>query len=144
MKGAAERGTGLGNFIQQVRSNRDTGAEDIISHSEKADNEMYTGGIVLCADICNTASSFEIKRRSRIRYINLLEVFGIDPAKAHKRIDEIIKVAETCKMLKLPYYIVPHAVYSTSLPLLRLIKELVSDNKVTSIHFMETEGRKNF
>jgi len=144
MKGTSDRGTGLSNFILQVRSSRDNGAEDLISHCEKADNEMFTGGVVLCADISNTTSSFEIKGRSRIRYINLLEVFGIDPAKAHKRIAEIKKVASACSSINLPYYIVPHALYSTSLPLLRLIKELGSGNKVTSVHFMESSGERDF
>ena len=59
-----------------------------------ADNDMYKEGIVLCADICNTSDSFNIKKESRIRYINLLEVFGLDPEKAGRRMDEIIKVAE--------------------------------------------------
>lgn len=144
MKGTAERGTGLGNFIEQVRSKRDNGIESIIYHSEKADYEMLTEGVVLCADICNTASSFGIKVNSPIKYINLLEVFGIDPAKAQKRIDEIIKVADICSKMSLPCYIVPHAVYSTSLPLFRLIKEISIDNKITSIHFMESDGEKEF
>ena len=144
MKGIAERLAGLGSFIEQVRSKRDTGIESIIIHSKKADNEMLTEGVVLCADICNTASSLEIKVNSRIKYINLLEVFGIDPVKAQKRIDEIKKVAEVCISMDLPYCVVPHAVYSTSLPLFRLIKEISTCNKVTSIHFMETEGEREF
>ena len=43
---------------------------------------MYTAGVNLCADICNTALTFGVKKESRINYISLLEVFGIDPAKA--------------------------------------------------------------
>ena len=39
-------------------------------------------GMSLCADICNTRHTFDIKKKSRIKYINLLEVFGIDPEKA--------------------------------------------------------------
>ncbi|HBQ84163.1 MAG: hypothetical protein A2X03_12780 [Bacteroidetes bacterium GWA2_40_15] len=144
LRGKTERGKGLGSFIEKVRSSRDTGTDSILSHSEKADNEMYREGIVLCADICNTSSSFGLKAASRIRYINLLEVFGIDPAKARKRIDEIMKVADSCSKMDLPYYIVPHAVYSTSLPLFRLIREIGSGNKVTSVHFMENEGEREF
>lgn len=144
MIGTAERGTGLAGFIEQVRSKRDTVIENIISHSERADNEMFTEGVVLCADICNTDSSFSIKVNSRIKYINLLEVFGIDPSKAQKRIDEIKKVADVCSNMNLSYYVVPHAVYSTSLPLFRLIKEISARNKVTSIHFLETDGENEF
>jgi aminodeoxyfutalosine deaminase len=66
------------------------------------------------------------------------------PAKAQKRINETKKVAEVCDSMNLPYYIVPHAVYSTSLTLFRIIKELGTLNKVTSVHFMETGGEREF
>ncbi|HUX97549.1 MAG TPA: amidohydrolase family protein [Bacteroidales bacterium] len=144
LKGSATKGTGLGDFIQQVRSNRESSYESIIDASEKADQELSKEGVVICADICNNDSSIAVKQKSRIKYINLLEVFGIDPAKAEKRVNEIIKVAEKFNILGLPYYIVPHAVYSTSAPLFRLIREKTSENKVTSLHFMETEGEIDF
>jgi aminodeoxyfutalosine deaminase len=144
LKDSAERGIGLGSFIEQVRTKRDTGIDNILNAAKKADEEMSGEGVVLCADICNTPVSFDIKSKSRIKYINFLEVFGIEASKAQKRITEVLKVAESCEKMKLQYYIVPHAVYSTSLPLFRHIKELSSRNKVTSIHFMETEGEKEF
>ena len=144
MKGVAGKGSGLGDFIQQVRSTRENSSKIISEAAGNADEEMTANGIVLCADICNNESSFLIKQKSKIKYINLLEVFGIDPAKAQKRIAEIITVAEKCRALDLPSWIIPHAVYSTSLPLFRMIRELAAENKVTSIHFMETEGEKEF
>ncbi len=144
MKGVAGKGSGLGDFIQQVRSTRESSAKIISEAAGNADEEMTANGVVLCADICNNDSSFLIKQKSKIKYINLLEVFGIDPAKAQKRIAEIITVAEKCRTLDLPFWIIPHAVYSTSLPLFRMIRELAAENKVTSIHFMETEGEKEF
>lgn len=144
LKGYAKKGAGLGDFIQHVRSTRENNPDTIRKAAEKADDEMAGEGVVLCADICNNDSSLEIKVRSSIKYINLIEVFGIDPAKAEKRIDEAIRLAGTFRKLYLPSYIIPHAVYSTSLPLFRLIREQTEGNKVTSIHFMETEGEKEF
>jgi cytosine/adenosine deaminase-related metal-dependent hydrolase len=105
---------------------------------------MYRDGIVLCADICNTDITFGLKKNSRIRYINLLEVFGIDPEKAERRMNEMIKVAETAEKMNLPFSIVPHSAYSMSLTLLRLLKEKCENNLITSIHFMETPGEKVF
>jgi cytosine/adenosine deaminase-related metal-dependent hydrolase len=105
---------------------------------------MYREGIELCADICNSSISFNIKKKSLIRYLNLLEVFGIDPGKANHRLDEILKISEIACDLNLSYSIVPHSVYSTSLPLLKLLRRISENNKVTSIHFMETEGEKTF
>jgi len=144
LKGIAQKGTGLGDFIQQVRSKRETGTDSIIVAAKKADENLYREGVVLCADICNTDYTFRLKKESLIKYINLLEAFGIDPSKAQKRISEILKVADVCNKSGLDHYIVPHAVYSTSLTLFRLIKELSSGNKVTSIHFMETDAEKEF
>jgi aminodeoxyfutalosine deaminase len=144
MKGSISKGGGLGDFIEQVKTIRDKNSEMISASARSADNEMYNEGIVLCADICNTTFSFKIKKESRISYINLLEVFGIDPEKASRRLDEIIKVSESASSMKLPFFLVPHSVYSMSVTLLRALREKNNDNKVTSIHFMETAGEKTF
>jgi cytosine/adenosine deaminase-related metal-dependent hydrolase len=144
MKGSISRGSGIGVFIEQIRNTRDNKSESIITSTYSADNDMYKEGVVLCADVCNTSISFNIKKKSRIRYINLLEVFGIDPEKATRRMDGIIKVAETAEEMNLSFSMVPHSAYSMSLPLFRLLREKSENNKVTSIHFMETAGEKTF
>jgi len=144
MKDSTVQGTGLGGFIEQVRNTRDYNSEIIVSSAYSADNDMYREGIVLCADVCNTSLTFGIKKESRIRYINLLEVFGIDPEKASRRMDEIIMVAEIAEDMNLSFSMVPHSVYSLSSSLFRLLREKSKKNKVTSIHFMETTGEKAF
>jgi len=144
MKGSIAQGSCLGGFVEQVRNTRDNNSENIIASLYSADNEMYSEGIVLCADICNTSLSFNIKKESRISYINLLEVFGIDAEKASRRMDEIIKVKETAEEMNLPFSMVPHSAFSMSLSLLRLLRGKNDNNKVTSIHFMETSGEKAF
>jgi cytosine/adenosine deaminase-related metal-dependent hydrolase len=144
MKGAIGTGTGLGNFISDVRNTRQEPEERILSESIKADKELYAAGVNLCADICNTPSTFQLKKESRIRYINLLEVFGIDPEKAGKRMEEISAVSEIAEEAGMKWFFVPHAVYSMSLSLLRILKDKSEKNKVTSIHFMETAGEKDF
>jgi cytosine/adenosine deaminase-related metal-dependent hydrolase len=144
MKGYTAKGIGLGGFIQQIRSTRDTNEKVLFSSVYSADNHMFDEGIVLCADVCNTSDSFNIKKESRIRYINLLEVFGLDPDKAGRRMDEINKVAGTAREMNLPFSVVPHSAYSMSLTLFRLLKSESLNNRVTSIHFMETAGEKIF
>jgi cytosine/adenosine deaminase-related metal-dependent hydrolase len=144
LKGSLEPGKGLGLFIEQVRSYRENSSEKIIASVKYGETEMRREGIVLCADICNSTLSFNVKRESQISYFNLLEVFGIDPGKATIRMNEIGKVAETADEMKLAFSIVPHSLYSMSLPLLRLLREKNENNKVTSIHFMETAGEKIF
>jgi aminodeoxyfutalosine deaminase len=138
MKDVMESGLGLSSFIEQVRNTRATDKESIIRAAQSADQAMYASGVNLCADICNTAFTFGLKKESRINYLNLLEVFGIDPAKASQRMAEIIKIAEIAGEMNLPFSLVPHSVYSLSLPLFRLLRETNNENKVTSIHFMES------
>ena len=144
MKGHIPEGRGLGGFIEQIRSTRDNNKESTVSSMSIADNDMNKEGVVLCADVCNTSDSFNIKKQSRIRYINLFEVFGLDPEKAGRRMEEILKVAETAEEMNLLFSLVPHSVYSVSLTLFRLLKNRSLNNKITSIHFMETAGEKTF
>jgi cytosine/adenosine deaminase-related metal-dependent hydrolase len=144
MKGVISSGTGLSSFIMEIRNTRDTFREDIQSAIRSADSEMYDEGIALCADICNTPDTFNIKKESRIKYLNLLEVFGINPSGAGKRIAEISKTAEISREMDLPWSIVPHSAYSLSLPLMRKVKEITENNSVTSIHFMETPPEREF
>jgi len=138
LKGMIPEGTGLSSFIMHVRNSRGINPDEDLYPARKSDKLMSDEGIVLCADICNTPLAFEIKKKSRIKYINLLEVFGIDPAKALKRIEDITELEIHAKETGLLYSVVPHSVYSVSLPLLKLLKKKTERNNVTSVHFMET------
>jgi cytosine/adenosine deaminase-related metal-dependent hydrolase len=144
LKGAVPPETGLGEFLIQLQKVRVNNPDVIISSAMSADTDQYNQGIELCADICNTSLTFGIKRKSRIRYINLLEVFGTDPEQAAGRMNEIIDLSREATGSGLTCFITPHTVYAVSLPLFRLIKEKTSQNRVTSIHFMETEGESSF
>jgi cytosine/adenosine deaminase-related metal-dependent hydrolase len=138
LRNEIKSGSGLSQFLADVTSKRSSVKKDIDQAIRAADNEMFKGGVVLCADICNTSASFKIKKESRIKYINLLEVFGIDQSKAEKRMNEILELSQVAEEMQLPHWIVPHSVYSVSFPLLRMIKEHTLSNKVTSVHFMES------
>jgi aminodeoxyfutalosine deaminase len=142
LKNEIEAGSGLPEFLTGITSKRESAKKDNDQAIKDADNEMFKGGVVLCADVCNTSASFKTKKESKIRYINLLEVFGIDKSKAEKRMHEILELAQVAEEMDLPYFIVPHSVYSVSFPLLRMIKEHTSSNKVTSVHFMESDDEE--
>lgn len=144
MKGSVSKGTGLGDFIGQIRNSRYSNKEIMLRSSFSEDNYMYKEGIELCADICNTADTFLMKKDSRINYINLIEVFGLDREKAVKRMNEVNNVAAEARVNELIYSLVPHSVYSMSLTLLRLLKSESLNNRVTSVHFMETRGEESF
>ena len=135
---------GLAEFLKYFGNRRDNSDENIPVFISRADNEMYSDGVVLCADICNTRLTFDIKKKSRIKYINLLEVFGIDPEKAHRRMDEIKQLSNIARDYRIPSWIVPHTAYSLSLTLFRLLRAETDSNKITSVHFMETDCEKSF
>ena len=135
---------GLAEFLKYFRTKREEGAENILTSISRADNDMYRDGVVLCADICNTRLTFDIKKKSRIKYINLLEVFGIDPEKADRRMNEIKQLSKIAHDYRIPSWIVPHSAYSLSLSLFRLLRTETESNKISSIHFMETECEKSF
>jgi cytosine/adenosine deaminase-related metal-dependent hydrolase len=144
LKNSVQRGEGLGSFVEKIRNLRENDTDAIIRAATEADNAMYASGISLCADICNTSNTFGIKKNSKITYINLLEVFGIDSGKARRRLDEILIVAERAEKEKLSYSIVPHAAYSMSRTLLRLLHNITKENRITSIHFMESPEENVF
>jgi Cytosine deaminase and related metal-dependent hydrolases len=144
LKGAIAEGSGLSDFIMNVRTLRDYDQKEIITAAKREDDDLFRGGVSLCADICNTPVTFNIKKRSRIRYINLTEAFGIDPEKAGKRMDEVMLLGKAADDEGLTHYPIPHSAYSVSLPLFRMLKEKSKDNRVTSIHFMESEDEEIF
>ncbi len=144
LKNELPTGNGLSGFICELNEKRINIIKDKEKLAQKADKEMRDAGIVLCADICNSSLTFELKKGSKIEYINLIEVFGIDHHKAEQKIKEALALAEFSKLYGLPYNITPHSVYSLSLPLFRMIKELSRHNALTSVHFLESKEEITF
>jgi aminodeoxyfutalosine deaminase len=136
--------TGLGPFLMNVNTIRHNPGYEIEKSIRDADSEMYREGIVLCADICNSSSTFALKTDSRIKYISLLEVFGIDPEKAGRRFSEIKELSRLADEYNILWEMVPHALYSISIPLLRLIKNSTRSNRISSLHFLESPDEITF
>ncbi len=136
--------SGLASFITGITSGRES--EDSIKQDSisRADRMMKDEGIVLCADICNTTDTFSIKEHSPLRYISLLEVFGVNPDSATRRMDEILRVAAAASEAGIPWWIVPHSAYSVSKTLFRLIRKHTENNLITSFHFLESESEIRF
>ncbi len=138
MKGMLERGGGLGSFVGDIREKRNPSHKDAVRAISQADRDLYSSGTSAVADICNTSLSFSIKDRSRVSYINFLEVFGMEPSGASRRIEDIIALKKEADTYATPSYIVPHSVYSLSQTLFDRLSVLIEDNDICSIHFMES------
>ena len=138
------RGGGLGSFIFELRNIRTAGEDLVGEMARKQDATMWKNGISLCADICNSPSTFSLKKTSPLKYISLLEVFGIDPEKAGRRMDELLSLRDIARSNNIDHQLVPHAAYSMSRTLLKMLLRESGGNNVTSIHFMESPGEAMF
>ncbi|MCU0410302.1 MAG: amidohydrolase family protein [Bacteroidales bacterium] len=143
MAGALPAGGGLADFITSVREQREALPEEIVAAAKKGDGELTDEGIVACGDISNNSLSFSVKRGSRVDYLTFIEVFGIDPGKAQKRIDGAVALAAAAAAAGLPHHITPHAVYSVSRRLLTLTEQHISPASVTSLHFLESPDERD-
>ncbi|MCB9265930.1 MAG: amidohydrolase family protein [Lewinellaceae bacterium] len=142
MKGRVDTGTGLLPFLQKVVRFRDIPMEEILDAIEKADLEMYENGIVAVGDISNKLDTRSQKDKSAIRYYTFVEMFDfMQEENAQKTFDMYKEVYDgqagingnrkSC---------VPHAPYTVSSRLFRLINEANREDGITiSIHNQETE-----
>jgi len=163
MKGLIPEHTGLVDFVITVMQQRGFSEEVIYGAIEKAEEEMYYNGIVAVGDICNTAHTITQKQKGRLHYHNFIEATGFVPAFAQKRFEQAEGVWKqfTSEELKVksekleqpelftshfsPFTssIVPHAPYSTSPELMRLINKHSAGKAITT-HNQETREENSF
>ena len=141
LKSKIPKHTGLVNFVQQVMKVRTAGEEEKHAAMHAAAEELYNSGTQAVGDICNTADSLLLKQNSQIHWHNFIEVSGFVGAVAQKRFDAAGEIMEaftaSLKKSAHPITMVPHAPYSVSANLFRLINE-ASANKTISIHNQES------
>lgn len=140
MRAQVSEKAGMTGFIKELLGKRSSFSEIQIQDAiANADAEMVKNGIVAVGDISNNNDTFKQKAKSSIFYHTFIEVFDFNPEKA----DEIFaKTLDLGKQLKqLSHSIVPHAPYSVSEKLFRLIsEEAVKKNSIISIHNQESLG----
>lgn len=143
MLGKADTGTGLVPFLQTVVNFRDISPEEILDAIDRADAEMWEGGIMAVGDISNKADTAARKNQSKIRYYTFVEFFdflqeeGADqwfnnfkPAYDQQSTDNGNRKSA-----------VPHAPYTVSRNLFKKINALNQQpNTTVSIHNQETPG----
>lgn len=139
-KGKLQPETGLSGFVEQVRNLRIENSVEPESAIKKGIEEMSRQGIVAVADICNTSDSFFAKQNSSIRFVNLIEILGLDESKAEM-------ILEHGKMLKeIPdfkvgdcAYLTPHSTYTLSQKLWSLLANELKESQIISIHLGESQ-----
>src|ERR1700748_3177816 len=144
LKGKVPPGNGLISFIKDLQAIRAADNKAILKAAEKADAEMYENGIVAVGDISNSNASIAIKAKSKIYYNTFVEAFSFIPEKAQETFDKALSLLKEFKPQSCS--VTPHAPYSVSKELFKLIKKY-SDNGTTiliSIHNQESEDENKF
>ncbi|MDO3626830.1 amidohydrolase family protein [Mucilaginibacter sp. BT774] len=143
LKDKLSPGKGLINFIKEIQSVRQADTATVLKAAEKADKEMYENGIVAVGDISNSNISVAIKAKSDIYYHTFVEAFSFMPDKAQETFDKAISLLGEFKNQSCS--ITPHAPYSVSKELFRLIKKYSDTHtNLISVHNQETEEENKF
>ncbi len=140
LKGALPTGTGLIPFIKGVVGLRNYPQEEIDDAIARAEKEMVTNGIMAVGDISNQSDTAEIKNRSSMRFYTFVELFDFlqDPD-AQQLYEDHIKVYDSfdCTGGFHKKSFVPHAPYSVSRSLFKLINQVNDPGGTVSIHNQE-------
>jgi cytosine/adenosine deaminase-related metal-dependent hydrolase len=143
MGGKVPTNIGLVSFIKDVMKHRTADIALITDAAEKADHDMYENGIVAVGDIANTNTTIDIKAKSKIYYHTFVEILGFLPHNADELFDKGLKLLQEFKPQSCS--ITPHAPYSVSKELFRLIKKYCdSHTNLLSIHNQECEDENKF
>jgi cytosine/adenosine deaminase-related metal-dependent hydrolase len=147
MRSKVSENAGMTGFIKELLSKRFSFSEDQIQQAvENAETEMIKNGIVAVGDISNNNSTFKQKAKGNLVYHTFIEAFDFNPNKADEVFANSIDLTEQLQQLeilniKLPNSIVPHAAYSVSEKLFKLIADkAIENNSIISIHNQESLG----
>jgi aminodeoxyfutalosine deaminase len=144
MKGRIPEKTGLVDFVYKVVTERHHPEEEILQAIEDAEKEMISNGIVAVGDICNNILTLPQKQKHRLAYQNFIEVSGWLPEVASLRFERSLTIAQQFRALDAgAVSLVPHAPYSVSEPLWKLLEKEFPGNIVT-IHNQETSFENDF
>ncbi|HEY0899966.1 MAG TPA: amidohydrolase family protein [Sphingobacteriaceae bacterium] len=138
-------GNGLVSFVQDVIETRKQPVDDsdIAQAMQQADKEMRGNGIVATGDISNTSASVEVKQGSPIYYHSFIELLGFSPTAASAAFEKGNSIK--AQFNGLPASIVPHAPYTVSKELFRLIRKKCEGGiNLLSMHNQESEEENKF
>lgn len=143
MKGMIGEGQGMTGFISSLVIQRFAPKEKILQAIAEAEEEMVRNGIVAVGDICNSTDTYHQKEKKNLLYFNFIEALGLDPTNAGKRFTAAEDVYVEMAKLDQSISIVPHAPYSVSDELFRLISQH-SAGKTISCHNQESNDETDF
>ena len=130
--------TGLIQFLKTVVTSRNNeGEETILKKIEEAEAEMYHNGIVGVADISNTSNTIQTKKKSNIRWHNLVEVINLFDRTLPDRLAFNNNLKQAFTNVLGGAVLTPHAPYTVSEATFKAIND-ASANNIISIHNQES------
>lgn len=143
MLGLVKPGKGFVSFATELIPQRNSiSPQEIAAKCVEADAMMFANGINGVGDISNQTDSFAIKSVSKIKYHTFIELLGLNPSIAHERFESGQKLKMECAP---PRSLSPHAPYTVSAELLRLIeREEEHESTVVTIHNQESKAESEF
>jgi len=141
--GKTTQGTGLVDFIKAIQKLRAGDDNAVTEAATLADQQMYENGIVAVGDIANSAISLPVKNKSKLYYHTFIEMFSFIPERAEETFQTALELQNQFKPL--PASLTPHAPYSVSKDLFKLLKQYTdANNNLISMHNQECEDENKF
>lgn len=149
MKGFVPEHTGLIPFLKNIPLHRNDFTEEQKQAARiEGYNELLRNGIVAVGDIVNTTDTLHLRTLDRLHFYTFVETIGFNDANANKSFDFAVKLYNDYALQEpgdkiLKQAIVPHAPYSVSSTLFRLI-DTHRDNVIISIHNQESDEENRY
>ena len=143
MKDMIPAHTGLQEFVKQIVSLRKVEEHVIEEAIKKAEDEMLANGIVAVGDISNTLDTLAQKEKYRIAYYTFVELYDLDPTRAHDKIIAGIANQKAFQDKCIRASLVPHAPYSVTQNLWKLLATHFGAHTI-SMHNQETPDENEF
>jgi cytosine/adenosine deaminase-related metal-dependent hydrolase len=137
LAGAIAPGAGFAGFARGMRRERGAFSDERrIAAVDFWDAKMWSEGVAGVADVCNGDSTFNLKTRSRIKYHNFCELFGLGAEPGHA-----LALRERAREMGLEASVTPHSTYSLQREALALAASADTAGRESplSIHFLESE-----
>lgn len=139
LKGIAEKGKGLLNFVDEVQKRNEYSKKEIQSAIVKAEQQMIENGIVALGDICNTTDTLLQKQKGNLQYYNFIEIFGVHENKIDDVFDQSMELRSEFRNAGQKASIVPHAPYSVPPKLMfKIVNNFDESDELFTIHMQET------
>ncbi|MCW3122032.1 MAG: amidohydrolase [Flavipsychrobacter sp.] len=149
MKGLVPTHTGLIPFLKNIPQHRNDYIDDQKRMARNSGHdELVRNGIVAVGDIANTNDTMDVRSLDKLHFYTFVESIGFTEANAERSFGYAVQTYNTFatqqsanKVLK--QAIVPHAPYSVSSSLFRLI-DMHREDVIISIHNQESEEENKY